>query len=251
MFVAPRDGMGQLVQALANRLPADAVHLSTCIASVRRDGTLWQIMQQDGTTDTADAIVIALPAPAASKLLSNVDAELAQELGAIEYASCAIVCLVYRRSQFGRSPDGFGFVVPRVENRQLIAGSYASEKFLGRAPSDQVLIRAFIGGAIAPELAELPEAELRSLAHRELSELMQITGDPLWTDVARWRASMPQYQVGHLQRVAAIESRAAAIPGLALAGNAYHGVGIPQCIHSGEVAADHIAAQQKGGRSSA
>ena len=108
----------------------------------------------------------------------------------------------------------------------------------------------FIGGALAPELAELPTDELQSIAHRELAELMRITGEPLWTDVARWPASMPQYQVGHLQRIAAIEARVAAIPGLALAGNAYHGVGIPQCIRSGEVAAEQIAEQQKEGRSS-
>jgi oxygen-dependent protoporphyrinogen oxidase len=149
------------------------------------------------------------------------------------------------------APDGFGFVVPKIERRQILAGSFASEKFPGRAPSGDILVRVFIGGALAPELAELPEDELKSIAHRELGELLQITSPPLWSDVARWRASMPQYAVGHLQRVAAIETRVATIPGLALAGNAYRGVGIPQCIRSGELAAETITAQIKEGRSSA
>jgi oxygen-dependent protoporphyrinogen oxidase len=242
MFVAPRAGIGRLIEALASRLPTDAVQLATPIAVVRRDGNQWHITRSDGQTDSADALILALPAPAAAGLLVHVDSNLSQELAAIEYAGCAIVCLAYRRDQFGVPPDGFGFVVPRVENRRLLAGSFASEKFAGRAPQEEVIIRAFIGGAIAPELAELPEDELQAIAQNELTELMQITGAPLWSNVARWRASMPQYHVGHLQRIASIEARAAAIPGLALAGNAFHGVGIPQCIHSGETAAVKIAA---------
>ena len=104
-----------------------------------------------------DAVIVALPAPAAASLLATVDAELSAELAAIEYAGCAVVCLAYRRDQFGRPPEGFGFVVPRIENRQIIAASFASEKFPGRAPPDEVLIRVFIGGALAPELAELSD----------------------------------------------------------------------------------------------
>ncbi len=250
MFVAPREGVSQLVQALADRLPADAVRLSTAVTDLRRSDNQWQLTTNAGPAESADAVVVALPAPAAARLLANVDAELAQHLSTIEYAGCAIVCLAYRRDQFGTPPDGFGFVVPKIERRQILAGSFASEKFPGRAPQGEVLIRAFIGGALAPELADLPEEELKSIAQRELAALMQITGEPLWADVARWPASMPQYAVGHLQRIATIEARVAAISGLALAGDAYHGVGIAQCIRSGEAAAAQIVEQQKAGRSS-
>ncbi len=156
MFVAPRDGVGQLVRAIADRLPVGAVQLSTPVTDLRRDGTLWQISFNDGQIETADAVVVALPAPAAARLLAPFDAELSADLAAIEYASCAVVCLAYRRSDFARPPEGFGFVVPRIENRQIIAASFASEKFPGRAPQNEVLIRAFIGGALAPQLADLP-----------------------------------------------------------------------------------------------
>ena len=112
----------------------------------------------------------------------------------------------------------------------------------GRAPDDCVLIRTFIGGAMRPELVDLPDDELNRLAQDELADLLGITGPPLFTDVARWRAAMPQYHVGHVARVERIEARAARWPNFALAGNAYHGVGIPQCITSGEAAAERIVA---------
>lgn len=251
LFVTPREGVTQVVRALAERLPPNSVRLSTAVTDLRRDGSRWQIALHGWATETADAVIVALPAPVAAKLLSNVDETLSQELAAIQYAGCAIVCLAYRRDQFGVPPDGFGFVVPKIEGRQILAGSFASEKFPGRAPAGEVLIRVFIGGALAPELAARPDDELRSIAQRELGELMQMRGEPLWTDITRWPASMPQYEVGHLQRVAAIEACVARLSGFALAGNAYHGVGLPQCIRSGELAAEAIAAQIKEGRSSA
>jgi len=240
MFVAPRDGIGSLVAALIARLPPGALRLATPVTNLKRDASQWQLTSSAGT-ENFDATIVALPARAAAKLLAKFDADLAADLAAIQYAGCAIVCLVYRRDQFGHPPDGFGFVVPRIERRQIIAGSYASEKFPGRAPQNEILIRVFIGGAIAPELAELPTDELQRIAHEELASLMRITGTPLWSEVARWPASMPQYAVGHLERIQKIERLAANHPGLALAGNAYRGVGIPQCIHSGELAAEAVA----------
>jgi oxygen-dependent protoporphyrinogen oxidase len=147
----------------------------------------------------------------------------------------------YRRDQLGNLPSGFGFVVPLVEGRRILAASFASEKFPHRAPDDQIIIRAFLGGALAPQLMERSDDELGAIAQSELADLLEITGQPLWTDVAKWPGSMPQYHIGHLDRVANIEARAAELPNLELAGNAYHGVGIPQCIHSGETAAERIA----------
>jgi oxygen-dependent protoporphyrinogen oxidase len=241
MFVAPRDGIGSLVQRLADRLPQGCIRLNVGVASLERaDANSCRVTLAAGQTETFNAVILALPSPAAAKLLANLDPQLSQDLAAIQYASCAVVSAAYRRDQFAHQPTGFGFVVPRIEQRPIIAGSFASEKFPGRAPVDQILIRVFIGGALAPELADRPTNELEQIADSQLSELMHITGRPLWTDVARWPFSMPQYHVGHLQRIAQIESRAAEHPGLALAGNAYHGVGIPQCIHSGEVAAERV-----------
>jgi oxygen-dependent protoporphyrinogen oxidase len=163
-------------------------------------------------------------------------------LAAIEYAGCAVVNLAYRREQLAGPLDGFGFVVPRVEGRRILAASYLSEKFPGRAPDNGVLTRVFLGGALAPEWVDLSADELTRLAHGESVDLLGIHGEPLWADVARWPRSMPQYHVGHLDRVARIAARVSELPGLELAGNAYEGVGIPQCIHSGESAADRIVA---------
>jgi protoporphyrinogen/coproporphyrinogen III oxidase len=251
MFVAPRDGVSSLVDTIAGRLPPGTVRLNTPVAALEHESSdRWRVVLGEGKAEPFDAVIVALPAPAAAKLLATPDGELSAELAAIEYASCAIVCVAYRRDQFGRPPDGFGFVVPRIEQRPIIAGSFASEKFPGRAPDGEVLIRVFIGGAQAPELVEQSDEELQRIAHDELAKLMHVTGSPLWSEVVRWRASMPQYHVGHLQRIAQIESRVTALGGLELAGNAYHGVGIPQCIHSGEAAADRVAKEVTGGRCS-
>jgi oxygen-dependent protoporphyrinogen oxidase len=138
-------------------------------------------------------------------------------------------------------PGGFGFVVPLVERREILAASFASEKFVGRAPEDQIIVRAFLGGALQPQLIGRPDDDLVVIALAELADLLRIEGQPLWTDVAKWPNSMPQYHVGHRARVVRIETLAAELPNLELAGNSYYGIGIPQCIHSGESAAQRMA----------
>jgi oxygen-dependent protoporphyrinogen oxidase len=250
LFVAPRDGMTSLVNALAARLPRNAIHVNTPITKIQRTANnQWQPELNSPATSipdpafSYDALILALPAHAAARLLRSCDADIAAELTAIPYAGCTVISLGFSRSQVTHPLDAFGFVVPQIENRRIIAASFASLKFPGRAPTNQVLIRVFIGGALQPELTDLQDDELRKLAQEELSALLGITGQPTMTDIARWPNSMPQYHVGHLDRVARIEQLAARHPRLALAGNAYHGVGIPQCIASGESAAEQIAKQ--------
>jgi oxygen-dependent protoporphyrinogen oxidase len=148
----------------------------------------------------------------------------------------------FARRQIGHELNGFGLVVPHIEGRRIIAASFASQKFPGRSPEDCILIRVFLGGALRPDLLQLPDGDVRELALKELTALLKITGEPQLTDIARWPQSMPQYHVGHLDRVAHIEDRVSRWPGLALAGNAYRGVGIPQCIASGQAAAERVAA---------
>jgi protoporphyrinogen/coproporphyrinogen III oxidase len=244
LFVAPKDGMGNFVETLARKLPDGVIRLNSPVKKIlRAEGGGWQLYQEKPDAQKFDAIVVALPAPAAAKLFHESNVEMASELGQIEYAGCAVICLGYRRDQIGDLPAGFGFVVPLVERRKILAASFASEKFSGRAPDDQIVIRVFAGGALQPQLVDLPSDELAQLAHQELASLLGIAGAPIWIDVAKWPSSMPQYYVGHLARLSRIEARVAALPGLELAGNAYQGVGIPQCIHSGESAAERIAAQ--------
>ncbi|OHB72995.1 MAG: protoporphyrinogen oxidase, partial [Planctomycetes bacterium RBG_13_63_9] len=136
--------------------------------------------------------------------------------------------------------DGMGVVVPAIEGSPLLACSFSSRKYAHRAPEGKVLLRAFVGGARRPELVEKDAGELRRLVLEHVGKLLQIEGDPCYCDVARWPGTMPQYHVGHKELVARIEARVGALPNLQLAGNAYHGVGIPDCIHGGEQAAEGV-----------
>ncbi len=238
LFVAPRDGLSSLVSAVAARLPPDALRLRTRVEQLHRNERHWELELQGGTRLAADALVLAVGAPEAARLLAPVHAAIAAELGAIEYAGTTLVLLGYARDAFPQVPQGSGFVVPAIENRRILAASFASEKFPRRAPPDRVLVRVFVGGATQPELLELSDEEVASLARAELAELVGIRGEPELVRVVRWTRQMPQYHVGHLARLERIKTHLAELPGLLLAGNAYHGVGIPHCIRSGEHAAE-------------
>jgi oxygen-dependent protoporphyrinogen oxidase len=153
------------------------------------------------------------------------------------------VSLAYRREQVPHRLNGFGFVVPRVENRAIIAGTFSSVKYAGRAPEGYVLLRAFVGGSLQEELFQLDDADMERAVRQELAHLLGIRTPPLFVQLARYPRSMPQYLVGHLQKVDAIDARVARFPGLALAGNAYRGVGIADCVRGGEAAAEAMAAR--------
>ena len=181
-------------------------------------------------------------------LLGDVDRELAADLNRIEYGGTSIVTLGYRREQIRHPLDGFGFVVPAIEKRPILAGSFSSVKFAGRAPAGAVLIRVFVGSVSQPKLSDADDTELLRIATTELRSLLGIDGEPMLVEIVRWQCAMPQYHVGHGALVDRIENAAAKWPGLTLAGNAYHGVGIPQCIHSGESAAERLLSELTKGR---
>jgi protoporphyrinogen/coproporphyrinogen III oxidase len=245
LFVAPRDGLSSLVQAIARKLPPHTIRLGCRVERLvprGEDGWTMALADGPGAID-CDAVIVAAPASAAAQILSSVEAGLAENLARIEYAGTAVVSLAMRRDQISHPLDGFGFVVPAIENRRILAASFASIKFAGRAPADTVLVRAFIGGACQGELLDLDDEALRRIASEELRALLGIRGECTLRDIARWPRSMPQYHLGHLSLVESIEQAAARWPGLALAGSAYRGVGIPHCIHSGEMAADKTHAE--------
>jgi oxygen-dependent protoporphyrinogen oxidase len=245
MFVAPRDGMSSLVAALAARLPASSIHIATPVTRLQRNprgGWLLSLGGPQPETWSFEAVVLATKATAAARLVAELDGELARLLAEIPHASCSIVSLGYRRDQIAHPLDGFGFVVPSVENRKVLSGSFASVKYPGRAPEDAVLVRAFVGGELQAELAALPDAELVAIAREELGQLLRISGTPNLVLVSRYEHSMPQYYVGHADRMRRIETAAAQLPGLYFAGNAYGGVGVPFCIRKGETVADKLVA---------
>jgi oxygen-dependent protoporphyrinogen oxidase len=236
LFVTLRDGMTELVEALARRLPPGSVTLKQRVTAIERAEDGWRVATADGHRVTADRAIIATEAYVAARLLRYVDPQLAVLLGDIGYASSATVSLGYRRADVPHPLDGFGFVVPRAERRGVLACTFSSVKYPGRAPDGHVLLRCFVGGALDATALEEADDALAGRARAELRAALGIMAAPVLTRVARWPASMPQYVVGHLARVDAIKRRLDAIPGLVLAGGAYRGVGIADCVRSGEAA---------------
>ena len=242
MFMTLRGGLNQLPRAIAARLPEHKVRVGTAVVAVRLREIGYEVVLGDGSVLHAENIVFATPSYVTADLVQQIDPLLATELRGIRYVSTATVSLGFRRSEIEHPMRGAGFIVPHTEGRQISACSWSSSKFAHRAPEDSVLLRVFVGGALAEDLAELPESSLVELAWEELHATMGITADPVVTHVARWRKSTPQYDVGHEKRVAAIERAVAQLPGVYLAGNAYRGSGIPDCIVSGQKAAESILA---------
>ena len=237
LFVSFERGMQVFVDALS-RINAD-LRVKTRAQRLAFDHG-WTITTDKGEQIKADAVCLAVPAYVAASLLSDIDARLAEKLRAIKYASTATINFGYRRAAIGHPLNGFGFVVPFVEKRSLIACTFSSVKFSGRAPDEHVLLRAFAGGALQPEIFALDEQEISRRVEADLRELLGIREDPRFIEVAKWERSMPQYEVGHLDRVNEIEALVNQVPGLALAGNAYRGAGIPDCVRSGEAAAEYL-----------
>jgi protoporphyrinogen/coproporphyrinogen III oxidase len=244
LFISFERGMGVLVEALEKSI-ADCVQsqfrLNTKVTKIEQSqpaNSSWLITTEAGETITTDAVCLALPSYVGSSLLQNTAPRLSSQLSQLKFASTATINLGYRRSQISHKLDGFGFVVPFIEKRSLIACTFSSIKFTGRAPDDQVLLRAFVGGALQPEMLDLEDDEVIKRVESDLGELLAISGRPLFVEMSRWMNSMPQYEVGHLERVAEIETTVKQLPGLVLAGNSYRGAGIPDCIKSGERAAE-------------
>jgi oxygen-dependent protoporphyrinogen oxidase len=243
--------MDSLIKTLESHLtPSVDFRKRTLVQSVQRqsqqqnkeDQPSWSITTQDGS-ESYDAVICATRSSAASRCLTASYPELGDQLSSVEHVSTAVVCLGYRREQVGHPLNAFGCVIPAIERRKILAISFANVKFPTRAPADCVLLRVFVGGALQPELAELNDDSLQSLVQDELSDLLDVHGDPITSRIVRWPQTTPQYHIGHLQRIEEIERLTAAMPGFELAGNAYRGVGIPQCVRSGWQAADRILAE--------
>jgi oxygen-dependent protoporphyrinogen oxidase len=258
LFASLRGGISTMVDALAQRL-GETVRRETEVVALERIGggggterkPRWRVVMADGAALEADAVICALPAFRAAPLFEPHAPSLARALGTIGYASAAVVNMAYREDDFPRAPRSFGFVVPAIERRRIIAGSFTSLKFDGRAPAGTILVRAFVGGAMQSELMALDDAAIVEVVREEFRALLGVATAPLWAQVNRWPESMPQYAVGHHGRVAEIERAAAALPGLELAGAALRGVGIPDCVLGGERAAQAVFSELEAVRAAA
>ena len=245
LFVTLVDGMDTLPKALAAALPPGCVRTETSVRKICRNDPVspWRVELLDGPPIDADAVVVTTEAHASARLLDGVDPNLALQLRAIPYASSVIVNVAYRRDEVAHPLDGFGVVVPAIEKRSILAASFLSVKFPARAPAGTVLLRVFLGGATQPELFDRDDEAIRIIVRSELNDLLGARGEPLLIDVGRHPRAMPQYTLGHVERVEAIRRLAVRHPRLILAGIAFDGVGIPDCIRVAEAAAtDTLAA---------
>lgn len=227
-FVSLPGGIGELVDTLARALAPGTIVTSAKATGIQRTET-YSIDSTAGRV-RARAVVLAVPAFAAASLLRGIDPALADLCDAVPYASTATVAFGYRREQVAHPLQGTGFVVPRTEGIALLAGTWISSKWPGRAPEEHVLMRGFLGGGRDPRRLEASDAELVDTAQRELADLLGISGSPIFTRLYRWTRQSPQYEVGHLQRVTQIERRLTTLPGLFVTGSGFRAIGIPDCV---------------------
>jgi len=236
LFRTPRDGFGSLVSKLVDSLDGVEIKTGVDIREVRQVSDGWNIVFEESTL-SSDAVIIATPADSAAKLLGTFT-DLSSELSGIVATSCAIVAMGIDRSELPEDFEGFGIIYPHIDGGSTIAISFSSNKFAGRAPDGKLLLRFFIGGALQEELVDLPDEDLIKIAFDQFEASLGCRPSPEFQSVFRWKNTMPQYHVGHLDRVERIESLVAKIDDLELAGKSYRGVGIPACIASGFAAAE-------------
>jgi oxygen-dependent protoporphyrinogen oxidase len=239
-FVSLEGGLGDLVEALVNRLREEGATLrvGATVARVAREGSAWTVETEQGERVMADAIVLAVAAPAAARLVGPLDSVLSRALSSLSFSSTATVFLGYRRSDVAHPLDGSGFVVPRTLGRPILAGTWVSSKWRGRAPDGHVLVRAFFGGSGAEGVLARDDDGLVQLARDELRALMGLDAEPILSRVFRFAAKSPQMHVGHLGTMRALHDRLAFIaPAVRLAAGGYGGIGIPDCIRQGQEAA--------------
>jgi protoporphyrinogen/coproporphyrinogen III oxidase len=245
LFVTLAGGMQELVDTITKRLPEGSVRLNSPVTNLNQDNgkKTWRIGLGSNDSLEAAALILATPAFRAGEMLGNVADEVADELKKISYASTATVNLAYRRRDFPRPLDSFGFVVPAIESRKIMACTFSSLKYPGRAPDGHVLFRVFVGGSLQPEFFQDNDATMEKNVRDELSSLLDLKAQPLFCRIWRHPNSMPQYHVGHQARIQRIHGQLTTFPSLALAGSAYHGVGISDCVRTGEEAAERIVNQ--------
>jgi oxygen-dependent protoporphyrinogen oxidase len=244
IFTSLKSGMQQLVDTLVARLNPASLRMNAPVQSIRYEAGRW-IVLSESKPDHFDGIILAVPAHAAAKILSTaspeLSPELSAELAAIAYSSSITVGLGYDRGVRQSLPPGFGFLVPRSEGKHLLAATFVHNKFPHRAPPDRALLRCAIAGSNAENIWQLSDDAIIAIVRNELQQILGLRAAPLFARVYKWKSAMAQYGVGHLERLDRIERLYRQIPGLALAGNGYRGIGVPDCIRSGQEAAKQVA----------
>jgi oxygen-dependent protoporphyrinogen oxidase len=237
-FITLSGGLGELVQALERRLPPGVVRCGVAVEDLRPTDGAWNAKLTDGRTLVTRAVVLATPALVTADLVRGFDPLLAAALWEIPFVSTATVSVAFSRAAVPCAFDGYGYVSPRAEGGPVVACTWTSNKFPARAPGDAVLLRLFLGRQGDEGIAQGDDEAVREVVRRELHAVFGIAAEPAFWRIFRWPRAIPQYTLGHGERLARIEARLAELPGLHLAGCSYRGVGIPDCIESGRAAAE-------------
>ena len=241
LFTSLKEGMQQMVDALVARLDPNSMRTSSLVQSVIAQEGGWTVCA-GYQSDQFDALIIATPAPAASALLQMADENLSRELGEVRYSSSVTVTLGFDENVRRSLPPGFGFLIPRSEGRRMLAATFVHNKFPHRAPENRAIIRCFLGGSRDEQILDSSEDQILRIVRDELKQIIGLTAEPLFTRVYKWKGAMAQYSVGHLDRLQRIEALRQKLPGLALAGNGFNGIGVPDCVRSGQEAAAKVLA---------
>ena len=239
LFTSLKNGMQHLAETAVSRLAPTALLTNVTVQAIQREAGSW-VVSAGMQSDEFDSVIIALPAPAAAQVLRMVSPELSAELATIQYSSSITVGLGYDRQVRRSLPPGFGFLVPRSEGKKLLAATFVHNKFPHRAPEDRALLRCFFAGKNAEDVWQLSDDSIIGIVRNELQQILGLRADPLFARVYRWKSAMAQYGVGHLDRLDRMERLRQQLPGLALAGNAYRGIGVPDCVRSGRDAAKQL-----------
>ena len=239
LFTSLKNGMQQMTGALVSRIPESARRVNARVEAVKPESGKWLLLST-GRTEEFDAVIVAIPAYEAGKLLAGVNAKIAEDLTSIPYSSSVTVTLGYGENVRAALPPGFGFLVPRTENVRIIAATFVHNKFPNRVPATKALLRCFLGGTRDESILNASEGEIEDIVRRDLGTILGIRTQPTFCRVYKWKQAMAQYTLGHDARVERIRAQLADMPGLALAGNAYAGIGVPDCIRSGSEAATKV-----------
>jgi oxygen-dependent protoporphyrinogen oxidase len=233
LFTTLKGGMQQIGDAIVKQLDPASLKCRVAVKATQRSGSGWKV---EGDK-VFDAVIVAVSAQAAATILQDTIPDLSAELREIEYSSSVTVALGYGPEVRAALPPGFGLLMPRSEGKRVLAATFVHNKFESRAPQDTALIRCFLGGIHDSAVLDLEDDAIIQLVRRDLKEILGVDAEPRFMRVYRWRAAMAQYNVGHLDRLQRIEKLRQASPTLFLAGNAYRGIGIPDCIRSGRESA--------------
>lgn len=246
LFMTLREGLSLLPKRLAESLLPGTIQYGRTAQKIERffdeqGNPFWRVIDLAGKSELCDGVICALPSSLAGDLFAGTVSPVAEFYHAMEQTGCAVCSFAFRAEQIKGNFAGMGFVVPTLEKGTLIAGSFSSHKYPHRAPEGISLLRIFVGGARAPQVVEMSDLQLRQQVLSEIGPLLKIDGEPVTDEIARWPLGMPQYHLGHLERLERLNQALADYPGLALCGNSFTGVGLPACIQSGYDAADRIA----------